>query len=174
MHDHDRRAGQHDAGRDRQEHPTLAPGGPGHNRPAAQWQTPHLPDGAAAGEPPEVRDLDLLETSFVEGFGRASDPTSFLRLAGIPFVGVDRAGCRLHLLRVELEDLTDVGAVSPLLGGQGVRYDPLPSQMVARRQRLAFVYHDGRQMVRLAFTEARALIDESAGARFELASTERS
>ena len=67
-----------------------------------------------------------------------------------------------HLLRVEIEGLTDVGAVSPLLGGAGVRYDPLPARMVSQRRRLAFVYHDGRRIVRLHFAEARALRDDSA------------
>jgi len=61
---------------------------PGHNaaRGATQWQTPHLPAGRAE-EPaaPHERDLDLVEASFVEGFARCSDATSFLRLAGIPF-----------------------------------------------------------------------------------------
>ncbi len=141
-----------------------------HNRPkaATQWQVPHRPEGAAA--PPMVpeRDLDLVEASFVEGFARCSDPTSFLRLAGIPFVGVDADGRRLHLLRVETESLTDVGAVAPLLNGEGVRYDPLPARLVSQRRRLSFVYHDGSGTVRLAFAETRRLRDESGGSRFAL------
>jgi hypothetical protein len=144
--------------------------GLGHNRlQAAQWQTPHLPEDAAAPQPPVERDLDLVEASFVEGFSRASDPTSFLRLAGIPFVGVDAAGQRLHLLRVEVEGLTDVGAVSPLLGGAGLRYDPLPARLVSHRRCLGFVYHDGHALVRLDFAAARALRDESAPAQLALA-----
>jgi hypothetical protein len=134
---------------------------------AVQWQVPHRPEGGAAEPaPPAERDLDLVESSFVEGFGRASDPTSFLRLAGIPFVGVDGAGRRLHLLRVEMESLTDVGAVAPLLGGEGMRYDPLPASMVSRRRRLAFVYHDGGTIQRLDFARARRLTDESGASRF--------
>ena len=138
---------------------------PGHNRKAAQWQVAHLP-GAEDLTPPAERDVDLVETSFVEGFERTSDPTSFLRLAGIPFVGVDGTGRRLHLLRVEIESLTDLGAVSPLLNGEGMRYDPLPARLVSQRRRLAFVYHDGRGVVRLDFAEARRLRDESAASRF--------
>ena len=133
---------------------------PGHNaaRETAQWQTPHLPPGHAH-EPvtPGERDLDLVEASFVEGFTRCSDATSFLRLAGIPFEGVAADGRRLHLLRVEIEDLTDVGSVVPLLGGEGMRYDPLPEKLVSRRRYLSFAYHDGTTLVRLEFTEARAL-----------------
>jgi hypothetical protein len=131
----------------------------GHNaaRDAAQWQTPHLPAGHAE-EPAAPRDLDLVEASFVEGFARCSDATSFLRLAAIPFAGVTADGRRLHLLRVEIEDLTDVGSAVPLLGGEGIRYDPLPEKLVSRRRHLRFVYHDGGQLVRLDFAEARALI----------------
>lgn len=133
---------------------------PGHNgaRDAAQWQTPHLPPGHAQ-EPitPRERDLDLVEASFVEGFTRCSDATSFLRLAGIPFVGIAGDGARLSLLRVEIEDLTDVGSAVPLLGGEGMRYDPLPEKLVSRRRHLMFVYHDGVRLVRLGFAEARGL-----------------
>ena len=150
-------------------HPDAAAGS-GHNRPKApvQWQVPHRPEGEQIETPPAERDLDLVERSFIEGFVRGLDPTSFLRLAGIPFVGVDASGRRLHLLRVETQSLTDVGAVAPLLGGEGVRYDPLPAKLVAQRQRLSFVYHDGRSTTRLDFAEARKLADESAAAQFAL------
>ena len=150
-------------------HPDAAAGS-GHNRPRApvQWQVPHRPEGEQIETPPAERDLDLVEKSFIEGFVRALDPTSFLRLASIPFVGVDASGRRLHLLRVETQSLTDVGAVAPLLGGEGVRYDPLPAKLVAQRQRLSFVYHDGRSTTRLDFAEARKLADESAAAQFAL------
>ena len=133
---------------------------PGHNaaRETAQWQTPHLPPGQTH-EPiaPRERDLDLVEASFVEGFMRCSDATSFLRLAGIPFVGTAADGRRLSLLRVEIEDLTDVGSAVPLLGGAGMRYDPLPEKLVSRRRYLRFAYHDGTKVERLGFIEARAL-----------------
>ena len=164
MHDHH---DGHGHAHDHHAHPTV---GPGHNRPraAVQWQVPHRPEGAEDPTPPDERDLDLVETSFVEGFVRAPDPTSFLRLANIPFVGVDGSGRRLHLLRVETESMTDVGAIAPLLGGEGVRYDPLPARLVSQRRRLAFVYHDGRTVERLDFAEARRLTDETAASRFAL------
>lgn len=166
MHDHHHHSGDD---HDHEHHRLHRSAGPGHNRPkgAAQWQVPHLPEGAGT-TPPAERDLDLVETSFVEGFVRAPDPTSFLRLANIPFVGVDVSGRRLHLLRVETESMTDVGAVAPLLGGEGVRYDPLPARLVSQRRRLAFVYHDGRSVERLDFAEARRLTDETAASCFAL------
>ena len=67
--------------------------GPGHNHPprqAVQWQTPHRPAGAMALSPEQPEpDFDLVEAAFAEGFATASDPTSFLRLAGVPFEGTD-------------------------------------------------------------------------------------
>jgi hypothetical protein len=142
--------------------------GPGHNaqRTAAQWQTPHLPGAAFESVPPQTVDLDLVETAFVEGFSQASDVASFLRLAGIPFVGADGSGARLHLLRVEIEDKTDTGSVSPLIGGAGFRYDPLPARFMSRRRSLAFAYHDGASVVRLDFAAARALEDVSGASHF--------
>jgi hypothetical protein len=138
----------------------------GHNRAArpAQWQTPHRrPDEPASGAQagPEAADLDLVAVSFAEGFSRCSDPTSFLRLAGVPFIGTDATGRRLHLLRIELKDLTDVGSIVPLLGGQGMRYAPLPGRLASRRRQVRFVYHDGAELVSLDFAAARALSDRS-------------
>jgi hypothetical protein len=133
---------------------------PGHNGgpAAAQWQTPHLTPGQPReAEPTPEPDLDLVEASFVEGFAACSDPTSFLRLAGIPFVGNDAKGHRLCLLRVQIEDLTDIGSAVPLVGGAGMRYAPLPGRLASRRRRLSFVYHDGKQLLRLGFAAARGL-----------------
>lgn len=133
----------------------------GHNAAAqvAQWQEPH-PHGddpnAAHPEP----DFDLVEASFAESFPKASDPTSFLRLARIPFVGRRPDGRVLRLLRVEYEQTTDVGTVTPHVGGATLRYDPLPAPMISRRRRLAFVYQDGAGIARLSLAETRSLEPE--------------
>jgi hypothetical protein len=145
----------------------------GHNGPAGrpvQWQTPHLPPDQTQEPPVDLGmvDLDLVETAFLEGFARAPDPSSFLRLAGIPFVGETAEGSRLHLLRVETEDLVDVGAVMPLVGGAGVAYHPLPTRLTSHRRRLAFIYHDGAEQKHLGFAAARALTDRSAASQFAL------
>lgn len=139
--------------------------GPGHNhghgpQRVAQWQTPHLPDAPAEPEHGHAEtDLDLVEKAFVESFATASDPTSFLRLARIPFDATDAAGTRLSLLRVETEDVTDIGAVMPHLGGGSFRYDPLPASMVSRRKRLRFLYFDGKAPRALSLAEVRALAE---------------
>jgi hypothetical protein len=135
--------------------------GPGHNHPprqVAQWQTPHRPAGAASPAPEQPEpDFDLVEAAFAEGFATASDPTSFLRLAGVPFEGTDGVGRRLCLLRVELEQVADLGAVTPHLGGGSFRYDPLPAKLVARRRRLRLVYHDGSGLQALSLGQAKLL-----------------
>jgi len=142
----------------------------GHNhaqpRSAAQWQTPHLPQGEA-NQPAHEPDLDKVETAFIESFFTATDQASFLRLARIPFEIVLADGVHLQLLRVEVDALTDVGSLTPHLGGESLRYDPLPSGLISQRRRLRFVYFDGRGLRQLTFAEARnpASIDQLAAAR---------
>jgi hypothetical protein len=138
--------------------------GVGHNRPTdprrpVQWQTPHRDDAPAVGEgrPRPETDLDLVEAAFVEGFLGASDATSFLRLARVPFEGTAADGARLALLRVEVDSVADVGSITPHLGGGSFRYDPLPARMISRRKRLRLVYFDGRQPRMLDLAEAMCL-----------------
>jgi hypothetical protein len=138
--------------------------GAGHNhsgepkRPV-QWQTPHRQDAPAAesGHQRPETDLDLVEVAFVEGFLMASDVTSFLRLARVPFEAAAADGARLVLLRVEVDNVADVGSITPHLGGATFRYDPLPARMVSRRKRLRLVYFDGQKPRMLSLSEALAL-----------------
>ena len=79
----------------------------------AQWQTPHRDRAVRHARAPVTTaqaDLDLVEAAFVEAFRAAADPTSFLRLAQVPFEATAADGARLALLRVEVEAVTDVGA----------------------------------------------------------------
>lgn len=161
MHDHPHR---HENGHHRHGSVSgygLAPAS-GHNAAArvAQWQELHG-HAHTHHDAPEP-DFDLVEASFSEGFPKASDPTSFLRLARIPFVGRTTDGRLLRLLRVEYEEATDVGSVTPHVGGESLRYDPLPAQMVSTRRQLRFAYQDGGSVVRLTLAETRAL-DEGEG-----------
>ena len=142
-----------------------APAGIGHNRPGEagrplQWQTPHCARAASSeedGKTPSETDLDLVETAFVEGFLRADDPTSFLRLARVPFEAKAADGAQLALLRVEIDSVADIGSVTPHLGGGSFRYDPLPARMVSRRKRLRLVYFDGESLRMLCLAEAVSL-----------------
>jgi|ERR687898_106859 hypothetical protein len=149
--------------RDLPGHPNGAAAGIGHNRPlapqAVQWQRPHLGSEASVTDlaVQTEADLDLVEAVFSEGFAATSDPTSFLRLAQVPFETVGGDGKRLVLLRVETDAAADVGAIMPHLGGETFRYNPLPAAMVSRRQRLRFVYFDGSAPRALTLQEVRAL-----------------
>jgi len=149
-HDHDHHGHDHD-------HP---PHGPGHNHPhgraPVQWQTPHQPDGAKPAAVQEP-DLDKVEAAFVDGFVAAPDPTSFLRLARVPFE-ITQGGTSLKLLRVEIDALTDVGSLTPHLGGGTFRYDPLPSNFISRRRRLRFIYFDGAGLTPLSYAELREIV----------------
>jgi hypothetical protein len=155
-HDHDHHHHGHD---DHHDHADPHHG-PGHNLPhpsraAAQWQTPHQPTGATAPRPAEP-DLDQVEKAFVDGFLAATDPTSFLRLARVPFE-MAAGDASLRLLRVEIDALTDVGSLTPHLGGGAFRYDPLPSKFVSQRRKLRFVYFDGTNLRALSYAELRDL-----------------
>jgi hypothetical protein len=133
-----------------------------HNQPVpgqpAQWQTPHRDRAQDKTVRPAEPDLDLVEAAFVEGFTEASDPTSFLRLAQIPFEAVADDGAKLALLRVEVEAVTDVGSLTPHLGGGSMRFDPLPARMVSRRKRLRFMYFDGTTLRPLDLAQVKALV----------------
>ena len=60
---------------------------------------------------------------------------------------------------VEVENVADVGSITPHLGGASFRYDPLPARMVSRRKRLRLVYFDGQKPRMLGLFEALALPD---------------
>ena len=146
-------------------HHDLAQYGPGHNharkaRGVAQWQAPHLAASRQAhrSDEPSEPDLDQVEAAFAEGFAAASDPTGFLRLANVPFEAAARDGTKLVLLRVEVECVTDVGSLTPHLGGGSFRYDPLPAALVTRRRRLRFGYRGEGGVRALSFAEVRGLM----------------
>ena len=136
--------------------------GPGHNAPPRrprQWQTPHRHDDHEHDAPePAEPDLDLVEAAFVEGFEQASDPTSFLRLARIPFV-TERNGQKLELIRAETVCRTDVASITPYLGGTGHRVAPLPEALVARRRSLRFIYLGPNGQESLTLADVRELLD---------------
>jgi hypothetical protein len=66
-------------------------------------------------------------------------------------------GAELALLRIEIDSIADVGAITPHLGGDTFRYDPLPATMVSRRRRLRFIYFDGTRLRPVSLAEITAL-----------------
>lgn len=167
--DHDRDHHHHDHHSDngtRAGRSGLSPAGLGHNhahktRGVAQWQTPHLDPAHAQPHDHGEPDLDQVEAAFVEGFMAASDPTSFLRLARIPFEVTAADGARLVLLRVETDVVADIGSLTPHVGGGSFRYEPLPQSLVSRRRRLRFVYFDGGALRLLTFANVREDLGEA-------------
>jgi hypothetical protein len=133
----------------------------GHNRredsSVAQWQTPHIKEYSHTAQANPDPDVDLVELAFLRALAAAPDPTSFLRVAQIPFEARTSSGTRLVLLRIETESITDVGSVMPHLGGGSFHYHPLPGRMATRRERLRFVYFDGREPQVLTLALVRGL-----------------
>jgi len=137
--------------------PVLETPGPGHNgarRQPAAWQAPSSSSGAST---PAEPDFDLVEKSFCELALVASDATSFLRLAGVPFVTRRGDEPVLRLLSYRIEHEAEVGAIAPGLGAADPVYHPLPGARVNRRQRLWFVYHSVEGVTELSLAEARGL-----------------
>jgi hypothetical protein len=129
----------------------------GHNRRhrhAAQWQDPA---GAPAADDAPEADFDLVERAFCEAAQDASDPTSLLRLARVPFVADMGEGRLMRLVAYRIEDETEVGSLAPGFGADDVVHHPLPAARVVRHRRLRFVYHAPDGLRELSLAEARDL-----------------
>ncbi|KAJ54367.1 hypothetical protein ACMU_18240 [Actibacterium mucosum KCTC 23349] len=89
----------------------------------------------------EAADLQVLATQFIDGFVKAADKSSYLKLAGVPFerpgVGGDKA---LKLVDVELTTDWQVGTASPSFGSRELSYLPFPAEMVRERTNMGLVY----------------------------------
>ena len=141
-----------------------APAGIGHNHasePAAGAVADAAPPRCAGGRRGRSRvaepDLDLVEAAFVEGFWPPAMRRASCGWRGFRSRGRRPTGARLVLLRVEIDSVTDVGSITPHLGGATFRYDPLPARMVSHRKRLRFVYFDGQKPRMLDLAEATGL-----------------
>ena len=89
----------------------------------------------------EAADLQVLATQFIEGFLQASDKTSYLKLAGVPFERPGIGGAKaLKLVDVELTTDWQVGTASPSFGARELSYLPFPGQMVRERTNMSLIY----------------------------------
>jgi len=109
--------------------------GPGHNHAHGDPLHSHLtPEDVAA-------DLQVLATQFIDGFLKAADKTSYLRLAGVPLERPGKGGAKaLKLVDVELRTEWQVGTASPSFGSRELSYLPFPGPMVRERTNMALVY----------------------------------
>jgi hypothetical protein len=151
-HEHD----EHSAHRE-----AVAPAGrPGHNAgfpTASQWQDPKTDETQQAR--PADRDLDLVEQEFYRSALTSTDPTSLLRLAGVPFVVDIGDGKLMRLLSISVSDEIEVGAISPGYGGSDVVYHPVPASRVTHSRNLRFVYHTPDGIRAFTYAEIRNLPD---------------
>jgi hypothetical protein len=132
----------------------------GHNAgsPAAsQWQDPKT-DKVLQARPAD-HDLDLVEQEFYRSALTSADPTSLLRLARVPFVADCGGGKLMRLLRVNVSDEIEVGAISPGYAGSDVVYHPVPASRVQRSRSLRFVYHTPDGIRAFTYAEVRDLPD---------------
>jgi urease accessory protein len=88
-----------------------------------------------------------LEAVFIEGFRNAADKIGFLRLAHVPLELADGG----KLVEVQLQDRTEVGAVSPGFGSRELVYQPLPGRLARSTGELVLVYQtlEGRRALTL-------------------------
>lgn len=128
-HDHPHHHGTHHHPHDHVHH------GHGHNHPDGEHLHSHMHHDDAAA------DLQVLAAQFIEGFVQASDKTSYLKLAGVPFERPGKGGAKaLKLVDVELTTDWQVGTASPSFGSRELSYLPFPGQMVRERTNMSLVY----------------------------------
>ena len=90
-----------------------------------------------------------LEDMFVEGYRTARDKLVYLRLAHIPFeLSGDQASdsdTRMHLNSMRIEEVFEVGNITPAFGSNQLIHHMYPHELVKSRKSLKFVYvhHDG-------------------------------
>lgn len=126
-HDHPHHHQEHDHGHSHHGH--------GHNHPDGEHLHSHM------HHEDEAADLQVLATQFIEGFLQASDKTSYLKLAGVPFERPGAGGAKaLKLVDVELTTDWQVGTASPSFGSRELSYLPFPGPMVQERTNMSLVY----------------------------------
>ena len=113
-----------------------AQAGLGHN--SARDAAAHL--HSHVGSPDEAADLAALAAGFIEGFVKAGDKASYLRLARIPSELPSPAGPALKLVDIEIRTNWQVATASPGFASRELVYLPLPGERIAGRTNLTFIY----------------------------------
>ncbi len=89
----------------------------------------------------ERRDaLQALAETFIDGFRKAEDKASYLRLAGVPTAIPGPDGREQRLVDVTIATGFQVATASPAFGSRELVYLPFPGSMVRERTTLTFVY----------------------------------
>ena len=111
--------------------------GPGHNHAHGDHLHSHVHGDAAKERAKEQR---VLATAFLDGYRKADDKTSFLRVAGVPFKRTGSDGLAMHLVETRIESNWQLGTASPAFGSRELVYLPYPGEMVTERETMTFTY----------------------------------
>lgn len=107
-----------------------------------------------------------LERMFVDGYLSARDKLVFLRLAHIPFQLHATADgdetTTLYLKAIKIEDLFEVGSVTPAFATDQVLHQMYPDEMVSSQHSLRFIYVRPDGIVEKSLNELLGLIIEDA------------
>lgn len=112
--------------------------GRGHN--SAAGSPDHLHSHLHGADEARREELQALCETFIDGFRRADDKTSFLRISGIPFEMTGDDGRSMKLVDVEITAGYQVGTATPAFGTPDLVYLPFPGEMVRERTTVKFVY----------------------------------
>ena len=128
-HDHDHKHHHHSHDHD---HGTM-----GHNHSHADHLHSHIHGDSSREHREELRELS---TSFVEGVRDATDKTSYLRIAGIPFQITGSDGLKMSLVDASINSNWQIGTASPAFASKELVYMPFPGKLVQHRETMTFVY----------------------------------
>lgn len=110
-------------------------GGPGHNHAHPDHLHSHMDDADEAAE------LQTLTAQFIDGFVKAEDKMSYLRLTGAPLELPGKDGApSVKLVDVQLKTEWQVGTASPSFGSPELSYLPFPGEMVTERVNMSLIY----------------------------------
>ncbi|WP_417814650.1 hypothetical protein [Thalassospira alkalitolerans] len=135
-HDHTHHPHNHDHDHDHAHHNHTH--GPGHN---------HAPDHDhlhshvhGQSDADHAEELKILSSSFVEGFRKAEDKASYLRLADIAFQRKGKDGLTMHLVDAKITTNWQIGTACPAFATRELAYLPFPGSMIEERETMTFTY----------------------------------
>ena len=111
--------------------------GPGHNHAHGDHLHSHVHADAAREREEEMR---ALAAAFLDGFRKADDKTSFLRIAGVAFKRAGSDGLTMHLVETRIESKWQLGTASPAFGSRELVYLPYPGEMIGERETMTLTY----------------------------------
>lgn len=114
--------------------------GVGHNH-SHEHDHDHLHSHVHGGSDKErAEEIKTLAVSFVDGFRKAADKNSYLRLSGIPFQREGNDGLTLNLVDAAIVSNWQIGTASPAFASRELVYMPFPGNMIGQRETMTLTY----------------------------------